>query len=69
MEILEKFAFLDIFRMIPVINDVFAQKESHWTHLLYEHLTDIRTTVDQYTTDSWLIYHRQLTDISPTYDR
>ena len=33
------------------------------------HMTDIRPTVDQYTTDSWPIYHRQLTNITPTRDR
>ena len=31
-------------------------------------MTDIRTTVDRYTTDSWPIYHRQFTDIPPTVD-
>ena len=28
-----------------------------------------KLTHDWYSTDSWPIYHRQLTDISPTYDR
>ena len=32
-------------------------------------MTNIRPTVDQYTTDSWPIYHRQSTDTPPGYDR
>ena len=34
-----------------------------------QYMTNIRPTVDRYTTDSWPLYLRQLTALSPTVDR
>ena len=43
------------------------KKLTHFTDT--RHMTDIQTTVDQYTINSWPIYPWQLTNIPPTYDR